>query len=107
MAKNKKRIVVLGGGFAGAGCVRKLESYFRNDEEIEIVLISEDNFILSTPMLPQVASGMAEARHIITPIRGICKKTMFYEGQVMSIDPHGKVVNLRRNRQKARDRCPL
>ncbi len=100
MAKNKKRIVVLGGGFAGAGCVRKLESYFRNDEEIEIVLISEDNFILSTPMLPQVASGMAEARHIITPIRGICKKTMFYEGQVMSIDPHGKVVNLRRTGRK-------
>ena len=70
MAKNKKRIVVLGGGFAGAGCVRKLESYFRNDEEIEIVLISEDNFILSTPMLPQVASGMAEARHIISTHSG-------------------------------------
>ena len=100
MAKNKRRIVVLGGGFAGTGCTRKLESYFRNDENIEIVLISEDNFLLSTPMLPQVASGMAEARHIITPIRAICEKATFYEGQVSTIDPHGRIVSLRRAGRK-------
>jgi len=49
---------------------------------------------LFTPMLPQVASGMIETRHIVLPIRTICKKTKFYEGRIKNIDPFGKLVNL-------------
>ena len=94
MARNKKKIVVLGGGFAGLECTRKLEEYFQQDSEIEIVLVSEDNFLLFTPMLPQVASGMIETRHILMPIRTIIKKAIFYEGRVKNIDPYGKIVNL-------------
>ena len=94
MARNKKRIVVLGGGFAGLECTRKLESHFRNDPEIEIILVSEDNFLLFTPMLPQVASGMIETRHIVMPIRTLVEKAVFYESSVKNIDPHGKIVTL-------------
>ena len=94
MARNKKKIVILGGGFAGVECARQLESYFRNDSEIELVLVSEDNFLLFTPMLPQVASGMIETRHIVMPIRAICHKTKFYEGKVKNVDPFGKLVTL-------------
>jgi NADH dehydrogenase len=94
LAKNKKKIVILGGGFAGVECARQLESKFRNDTEIELVMVSEDNFLLFTPMLPQVASGMIETRHIVLPIRTICKKTKFYEGRIKNIDPFGKLVNL-------------
>src|SRR6267143_2991510 len=94
MAEEKKRILILGGGFAGVECMRKLESYFMHDDNIEIVLVSEDNFLLFTPMLPQVASGMIETRHIVIPIRTLCKKTKFYEAQIKNIDPYGKVVTL-------------
>ena len=94
MRKNKKKIVILGGGFAGVECTRKLESKFGNDPEIELVMVSEDNFLLFTPMLPQVASGMIETRHIVLPIRTICKKTKFYEGRIKNIDPYGKLVTL-------------
>lgn len=94
MARNKKKIVILGGGFAGVECARQLESKFGNDSEIEIVMVSEDNFLLFTPMLPQVASGMLETRHIVLPIRTICKKTKFYEGRIKNIDPWGKLVTL-------------
>jgi NADH dehydrogenase len=45
-------------------------------------------------MLPQVASGMIETRHIVLPIRTVCKKTKFYEGRVKNIDPYGKLVTL-------------
>lgn len=91
----KKRVLVLGGGFAGVGCIRRLESYLKDDPEVELVLVSEDNFLLFTPMLPQVASGMIGTRHIVVPIRDICKKTtVFYEGRVKSIDPYGKAANL-------------
>lgn len=94
MSEEKKRILVLGGGFAGVGCVRRLESYFMHDDNIEIVLVSEDNFLLFTPMLPQVASGMIETRHVVIPIRTLTKKTKFYEAQIKNIDPYGKVVTL-------------
>ena len=86
--------MILGGGFAGVECARQLESEFGDDQEIEIVMVSEDNFLLFTPMLPQVASGMIETRHIVLPIRTVCKKTKFYEGRIKNIDPHGKLVTL-------------
>jgi len=94
LARNKKKIVILGGGFAGVECARQLESEFGDNSEIELVMISEDNFLLFTPMLPQVASGMIETRHIVLPIRTICQKTKFYEGRIKNIDPFGKLVNL-------------
>lgn len=100
MAKNKKKIVILGGGFAGIKCARKLESQFGDDPEVELVIVSEDNFLLFTPMLPQVASAMIEARHIVLPIRTICKKTKFYEGRIKNIDPYGKIVTLWGTRDK-------
>ena len=86
--------MILGGGFAGVECARQLESEFGDDQGIEIVMVSEDNFLLFTPMLPQVASGMIETRHIVLPIRTVCKKTKFYEGRIKNIDPYGKLVTL-------------
>ena len=100
MVKNKKKIVILGSGFAAVECARQLESEFGKDPEIELVMIGEDNFLLFTPMLPQVASGMIETRHIVFPIRTICKKTKFYEGRIKNIDPYGKLVTLWGTRDK-------
>jgi len=94
MVRVKKRIVVLGGGFAGIECARKLEVLFRNDYSIEIVLVSEDNFLLFTPLLPQVASGMIETRHAITSIRTILDRATFYEGRIKNIDQYGNIVTL-------------
>jgi len=100
LARKKKKIVILGGGFAGVECTRQLESKFGNDSDVELIMVSEDNFLLFTPMLPQVASGMIETRHIVLPIRTICKKTKFYEGRIKNIDPFGKLVNLWGTRDK-------
>jgi len=94
MVKNKKRIVILGGGFAGLKCTRQLESYFLRDLDIEIVLVSEDNFLLFTPMLPQVASGMVGVRHVVTAIRTLIEKATFYENKIKNIDPYGKIITL-------------
>src|SRR5574342_884466 len=100
MSQNKKRILILGGGFAGIECARKLESYFINDLDMDITLVSEDNFFLFTPMLPQVASGMIETRHIIIPIRTLFIKTTFYESKIKNIDPYGKIVTLEGTNEK-------
>jgi NADH:ubiquinone reductase (H+-translocating) len=81
-----KHIVILGSGFAGVDVLKRLQKKFKNNEHIGITLVSRDNFILFTPMLPEVASGMIETRHIVTPIRSFCNKANFYEADVESID---------------------
>jgi NADH dehydrogenase len=82
-----KRIVILGSGFAGIEVLKKLQN-------IDIILVSKDNLLLFTPMLPEVASGMIETRHIVTPVRSFCKKAKFYEANVESIDLDNRQVTL-------------
>ena len=94
MALTKKRILVLGGGFAGVDCTRKLESYFHSDYDIEITLVSDDNFLLFTPMLPQIVAGTIAPRHIVMPLRALCKKARIYESVVRDIDPVQQHVTL-------------
>ena len=90
----KKRILVLGGGFAGVDCTKKLESYFHSDYDIEITLVSDDNFLLFTPMLPQIVAGTVMPRHIVMPLRSLCKKARIYESVVRDIDPVQQHVTL-------------
>ena len=90
----KKRILVLGGGFAGVDCTRKLESYFQSNYDIEITIVSDDNFLLFTPMLPQVVAGTITPRHIVMPIRALCKRARIYESVVRDIDPVQQHVTL-------------
>ena len=90
----KKRILVLGGGFAGVDCTKKLENYFQSNYDIEITLVSDDNFLLFTPMLPQIVAGTVTPRHIVMPLRALCKKARIYESVVRDIDPIQQHVTL-------------
>ena len=90
----RQRVVILGGGFAGVECAKRLQRGLRSNPDVEIVLVSEDNFLLFTPMLPQVASGTIQTRNIVVPIRTIVKKATFYEGRVKDIDPGARRVSL-------------
>jgi NADH:ubiquinone reductase (H+-translocating) len=91
------RILILGSGFGGIKALRKLQDAFQNDDEVDIVLVSRDNFFLFTPMLPEAATGMIETRHIATAVRDFCKKsTTFYEANVDSIDLQNKQVVISR-----------
>jgi NADH dehydrogenase len=77
-------------GFTGV--LKNLQKEFHNDSSVEITLVSKDNFLLFTPMLPKVASGMIETRHIVTPVRSFCRKAKFYEANLESIDLDNKRV---------------
>ena len=82
------RIVVLGGGFAGTEVVRVLERRLRHRSDVEVLLVSDRNYLLFTPLLPQVASSMVEPRHIIQPIRDLrgARRFRFRRDTVESID---------------------
>ena len=89
-----KRILILGGGFAGVEVLRRLQDRFQNDVSIDITIVSKDNFFLFTPMLHEVASGMIETRHIVTPIRAFCNRARFYAARVNLIDLKNKQITI-------------
>lgn len=65
----KKRVVVLGTGWAGTSFLRNLKS---NSYEVQVV--SPRNYFAFTPLLPSVTNGTVEARSIVEPIRSIVRK---------------------------------
>jgi NADH dehydrogenase len=87
-----KRILILGGGFAGIEVLRRLQDKFQNNVSVDITMVSKDNYFLFTPMLHEVASGMIETRHIVTPIRAFCNRAKFYVAIVSSIDLKNRQV---------------
>jgi hypothetical protein len=88
----QKKIVILGGGFAGIEVLIKLQKEFQNDIRVDITLISKDNFFLFTPMLHEVSSGMIETRHVASPLRAFCKRARFIESEVKSINLENKTI---------------
>ena len=82
----KKRIVILGGGFAGMRTAECLEQRLRANASAVITLISETNALLFTPMLAEVAGSTLEASHISTPLRSGLHRTEFIRGRVTEID---------------------
>ena len=89
-----KKILILGGGFAGVEVLKRLQDKFQTDIRIDLRMVSRDNYFLFTPMLPEVASGTIETRHIVTPIREFCNKSRFYAAEVKEIDLKNKEVTL-------------
>ena len=91
-SSSTKHVIILGSGFAGIEVLKRVQNKFKNNKNVDITLVSRDNFLLFTPMLAEVASGMIETRHIVTSVRLFCKKAKFYEASVESIDLNNKEV---------------
>lgn len=90
----KKRILILGGGFGGVAAARHLEGLFRRRRDVEIVLVSRDNFVLMTPLLFEVFSGTLDLRCCSIPVRAFLRATRFVEASVQGIDLDRRVVRL-------------
>jgi len=88
------RIVILGGGFAGMTTAESLESLIGADRSVSITLISDNNALLFTPMLAEVAGSSLEPTHISSPLRTSLHRTNFVRGRVDQIDLAGRVVHL-------------
>src|SRR6201984_438579 len=87
---NKTRVLILGGGFGGLYAALEFEK--RRDPDIEVPLISEENFFLFTPMLHEVAASDLDLTHIVNPIRKMLRHVHFFEGEIQSIDVANRQV---------------
>jgi NADH dehydrogenase len=89
-----RRIVVLGGGFGGMQATIGLDRLLGRDAEI--VVVSQQNFLLFTPLLPQIASSNINPRHIVQTIRDIRggRRFTFRRDTVRNIDLAARRVTL-------------
>jgi len=88
------RIVVLGGGFGGVATVRHLERGLRRRKDVEITLVSRENFFVLTPLLFEACTGRLELRHCAQPIRAALRRARFIEATVESLDVEERLVRL-------------
>jgi NADH dehydrogenase len=86
------RIVVLGGGFGGVVTTRHLERLLRGQTDVEITLLSRDNFFVLTPLLFEACSGRLELRHCAQPIRAALRRARFIEAVVEGVDVRRRIV---------------
>ncbi len=85
-------ILILGGGFAGLSTARELEH--RAPKELNITLINLENYLLFTPMLPEVAGGSIETHHVVQPLRPSLHRTRFILGDARQIDISERTVTI-------------
>jgi NADH dehydrogenase len=90
--KEKKQILILGGGFGGVYAALELEKILARDKDIQISLINRENFFLFTPMLHEVAASDLDITHIVNPIRKLLKRIEFFDGDVQEIDLQNRRV---------------
>jgi len=89
----KTRILIVGGGFAGVYAAMGLERLVGRDPDVEIGLVSRENYLVFQPMLPEVISGSIGITDTLAPIRRLCPRTNLYTRAVESIDLKRRRVN--------------
>jgi NADH dehydrogenase len=94
---NKTKILILGGGFGGVYAALRLDKTLARRADVEVTLVSCDNFLLFTPMLHEVASGDLNPSDIVNPIRRMLKRVQFLQADVRSIDLAAKRVHCTRD----------
>jgi len=88
------RILLLGGGFAGIYTARRLEKLFAGRSDVEIILVSRDNFLLMTPLMFEVCSGTLEPSDCSISIREFLRNVKFVEASVDEIDLERRIVRI-------------
>lgn len=91
-SSRRTRILILGGGCAGVSAAMALERHLGRDPDVEIGLVSRDNYLVFQPLLPEVISGSIGILDTIAPIRRLCPNTNLYVRTVEGIDLEKRVV---------------
>jgi NADH dehydrogenase len=77
--------LILGGGFAGSYVARNLKRR-------GATILSPENFMLYTPLLPEASAGTLEPRHVVVPLRQMCPHAELLLGRATALDTERRVV---------------
>ncbi len=83
-----KRLIVLGGGFGGLDVVRAIGRSSHARGYWDTLLVDKENFFQFNPLLPAVAVGAVETRHIVYPLRDMARlrQIRFVKNKALAID---------------------
>ena len=87
-----RRILILGGGFGGVHAALELEKALARHPDIEVTLVTRDNYFLFTPMLHEVAASDLELHTIVSPLRKLLNRVRTFVGTVEAIDLERRCV---------------
>ncbi|MAS95510.1 MAG: copper transporter [Verrucomicrobiales bacterium] len=92
----KFEVAILGGGFAGVFCGQRLAKSLKKAgvSPREAVIISDQNYMVFQPMLAEVAGGSISPRHVVNPIRQLCKGLTVLRGTAHDIDLEKREVEV-------------
>lgn len=80
-------VVIVGSGFTGFECARRLHRQMRrHGAEVDITIISPIDYMLYTPLLPDVAGGVVDARFVTIPLAGTLRGVRAIRGRVEKAD---------------------
>ena len=89
-----KRVLILGGGFGGVHAALRLDKLLARHDDLEVTLVTRENYFLFTPMLPEVAAGELELSAIINPLRRLLRRVKSFVGMIEAIDPAARRVTV-------------
>ena len=81
-----RRVVVLGGGFAGIHTAKSLTARLGSRTDVEVELLSDENYFVFQPLLPEVAAGGISATHVVNPVRELVPRALFRLCRVRTVD---------------------
>jgi NADH dehydrogenase len=90
----KHRVVVLGGGFAGVYTAKYLTRVLGKRRDVHVELLSEENYFVFQPLLPEVAAGSISPNHVVNPIRDLVPNAQFRWCRIVVVDTLQKVVRV-------------
>lgn len=89
-----RRILIVGGGYAGFYTAWKLEKRLRRGEA-EVTVVEPRPYMTYQPFLPEVTAGSVEARHVAVSLRSHLRSTKIVAGHATAIDHEHRTVTVR------------
>ena len=86
ITRNVKKVVVIGGGFAGINLIKKLAK----DNRFQITLVDRNNYHFFPPLLYQVSTSFIEPSNISYPFRRMFQEkenVRFHMGSLQRVNP--------------------
>jgi NADH:ubiquinone reductase (H+-translocating) len=78
-------VVIVGSGFTGFECARRLARRLRKTD-VDITIISPVDYMLYTPLLPDVAGGVVDPRFVTIPLADTLRGVRKIRGRVNTVD---------------------
>lgn len=87
----KTRLVIIGSGWGAVSVLKNLDK-----NKYDVIVVSENNYFLFTPLLPSGTVGTLELRSLIEPIRKIASRINghYLEGRAVDVDLNKKLLEV-------------